>query len=62
MQSRQRRKSGDDVLNATTKEKDKKKDATPGFLESLRPRSKSDASRGKKPNIISTVKNAVQVS
>ncbi|XP_066939450.1 uncharacterized protein SNF4Agamma isoform X3 [Macrobrachium rosenbergii] len=59
--ARQRRKSGDDVLNATTKEKEKKKEASPGFFESFRPRSKSDASRvGKKPNLMTTMKNAMQ--
>ncbi|KAK3859018.1 hypothetical protein Pcinc_034827 [Petrolisthes cinctipes] len=63
--ARQRRKSGDDVLNATVREKEKKKEPSPGFFEYLgggrRPRSKSDASRvGKKPNILTSVKNAVQ--
>lgn len=63
--ARQRRKSGDDVLNASSKEKEKKKEASPGFFDYIgrRPRSKSDASRvGKKPNIITSMKNAVQVS
>lgn len=64
--ARQRRKSGDDVLNAAVREKEKKKEPSPGFFEYLgggrRPRSKSDASRvGKKPNILTSVKNAVQV-
>ncbi|KAK8379703.1 hypothetical protein O3P69_019593 [Scylla paramamosain] len=61
--ARQRRKSGDDVLNASVKEKEKKKEAGPGFFDYLgrRPRSKSDASRvGRKPNIITSMKNAVQ--
>ncbi|XP_071513926.1 uncharacterized protein [Panulirus ornatus] len=61
--ARQRRKSGDDVLNAAVKEKEKKKEASPGFFDYIgrRPRSKSDASRvGKKPNIITSMKNAVQ--
>ncbi|XP_076054710.1 SNF4/AMP-activated protein kinase gamma subunit isoform X7 [Oratosquilla oratoria] len=58
--TRQRRKSGDDVLNSTTKEKEKKKES-PGFFDSIRPRSKSDASRmAKKPNLMTTVKNKVQ--
>ncbi|CAL4060392.1 unnamed protein product, partial [Meganyctiphanes norvegica] len=63
MASRQRRKSGDDILNTSTKEKEKekKKDDSPGFFQSFRPRSKSDASRmAKKPNIMTTMKHAVQ--
>lgn len=62
--ARQRRKSGDDVLNAAVKEKEKKKEASPGFFDYIgrRPRSKSDASRvGKKPTFMTSVKNAVQV-
>ena len=59
--SRQRRKSGDDVLNVA-KEKDKRKDASPGLFEVFRPRSKSDAAqRGKKPTLISNMKNVFQV-
>ncbi|XP_042238251.1 uncharacterized protein LOC121876850 isoform X5 [Homarus americanus] len=61
--ARQRRKSGDDVLNTAAKEKEKKKETSPGFFDYIgrRPRSKSDASRvGKKTNIITSMKNAVQ--
>ncbi|KAK7066661.1 hypothetical protein SK128_002025 [Halocaridina rubra] len=61
--ARQRRKSGDDVLNTAAKEKEKTKEASPGFFESFRrPRSKSDASRvGKKPNLMTNLKNAMQI-
>ena len=55
--TRIRRKSGDDLLDA----REKKKEASPGFLD-IRPRSKSDASKGKKPTLMTTVKNAVQVT
>ncbi|XP_053629238.1 uncharacterized protein SNF4Agamma isoform X3 [Cherax quadricarinatus] len=61
--ARQRRKSGDDILNTAQKEKEKKKETSQGFFDYIgrRPRSKSDASRvGKKPNIITSMKNAVQ--
>ncbi|XP_069162719.1 uncharacterized protein [Procambarus clarkii] len=61
--ARQRRKSGDDVLNTAVKEKEKKKETSQGFFDYIgrRPRSKSDASRvAKKPNIITSMKNAVQ--
>lgn len=62
--ARQRRKSGDDVLNSSAKEKEKKKETSAGFFDYItRPRSKSDASSrlAKKPNLMTTMKNAVQV-
>ncbi|KAF2367360.1 hypothetical protein FHG87_001875 [Trinorchestia longiramus] len=73
LQARQRRRSGDDPLTTSTggsREaptlgvRDRKKEASPGFFESIRPRSKSDAARlaNKKPNIMTTMKNAVQVT
>ncbi|XP_069982626.1 uncharacterized protein SNF4Agamma isoform X3 [Penaeus vannamei] len=61
--ARQRRKSGDDVLNTSAKEKEKKKETSAGFFDYItRPRSKSDASSrlAKKPNLMTTMKNAVQ--
>ncbi|XP_042865545.1 uncharacterized protein LOC122249063 isoform X3 [Penaeus japonicus] len=61
--ARQRRKSGDDVLNSSAKEKEKKKETSAGFFDYItRPRSKSDASSrlAKKPNLMTTMKNAVQ--
>lgn len=64
MAARQRRKSGDDVLNTSAKEKEKKKETSAGFFDYItRPRSKSDASSrlAKKPNLMTTMKNAVQV-
>lgn len=63
--ARQRRKSGDDVLNTSAKEKEKKKETSAGFFDYItRPRSKSDASSrlAKKPNLMTTMKNAVQQS
>ena len=71
--ARQRRRSGDDALSASQgvggppaareAPKDRKKDASPGLFESIRPRSKSDAARlaNKKPNFMSNIKQAVQV-
>ncbi|CAB3367245.1 Hypothetical predicted protein [Cloeon dipterum] len=54
--SRQRRKSGDDILTSSPSKK-----PIPLF-ESFRPRSKSDASRNKRPTIISHMKSAMQHS
>ncbi|XP_018023403.2 serine/threonine-protein kinase pakF [Hyalella azteca] len=71
LQARQRRRSGEDLLTASgareapaaAGSREKKKEASPGFFESIRPRSKSDAARlaNKKPNIMTTMKNAVQL-
>lgn len=56
----ERRKSGDDILNQTVQSPRK---ATPTIFDAFRPRSKSDASRTKKPStLIAQMKNAVQVS
>lgn len=53
-----RRKSGDDIL---TNVSPSRKAQT--FFDAFRPRSKSDASKTKKPsNIISQMKNAMHVS
>ncbi|XP_037075608.1 5'-AMP-activated protein kinase subunit gamma-2-like isoform X2 [Pollicipes pollicipes] len=70
--SRQRRKSGDDIVSQSTKagaqtpppaapaDSPSKK---PTFLDSFRPRSKSDATRSmRRPNIISSMKNSLQHS
>ncbi|XP_065349410.1 5'-AMP-activated protein kinase subunit gamma-2 isoform X1 [Cloeon dipterum] len=54
--SRQRRKSGDDILTSSPSKK-----PIPLF-ESFRPRSKSDASKNKRPTIISHMKSAMQHS
>lgn len=56
----ERRRSGDDILNQTVQSPRK---ATPTIFDAFRPRSKSDASRTKKPStLIAQMKNAVQVS
>lgn len=56
----ERRKSGDDILNQTVQSPRK---ATPTIFDAFRPRSKSDASRTKKPStLIAQMKNAVQNS
>lgn len=52
---RVRRKSGDDILTASSSTK---KTASHLF-DAFRPRSKSDASKAKKPTIISSVKNSI---
>jgi len=62
--SRQRRKSGDDILHHQQASSPSRKPAT--ILDAFRPRSKSDASRTKKPGntgstIISQMKSAMQV-
>lgn len=62
--SRQRRKSGDDILHQQQASSPSRKPAT--ILDAFRPRSKSDASRTKKPGsagstIISQMKSAMQV-
>ncbi|XP_059470970.1 5'-AMP-activated protein kinase subunit gamma-2 isoform X3 [Neocloeon triangulifer] len=53
---RQRRKSGDDILTSSPSRK-----PVPLF-EAFRPRSKSDASKNKRPTIISHMKSAMQHS
>ncbi|PSN45132.1 hypothetical protein C0J52_18286, partial [Blattella germanica] len=63
--SRQRRKSGDDILHQQQASSPSRKPAT--ILDAFRPRSKSDASRTKKPTsagstIISQMKSAMQHS
>ncbi|KAJ9582081.1 hypothetical protein L9F63_003583, partial [Diploptera punctata] len=63
--SRQRRKSGDDILHQQQASSPSRKPAT--ILDAFRPRSKSDASRTKKPSstgstIISQMKSAMQHS
>ncbi|XP_023703907.1 5'-AMP-activated protein kinase subunit gamma-2 isoform X6 [Cryptotermes secundus] len=63
--SRQRRKSGDDILHQQQASSPSRKPAT--ILDAFRPRSKSDASRAKKPGsagstIISQMKSAMQHS
>lgn len=61
-EDRLRRKSGDDVGLFGSPGRHKALGSAHIF-EAFRPRSKSDAQRAiKKPNIMSTVKNAVQVS
>ncbi|XP_046614335.1 dentin sialophosphoprotein isoform X1 [Neodiprion virginianus] len=51
--STERRKSGDDTASPTRK---------PALFDAFRPRSKSDASKTRKPSIITNMKNAVQHS
>uniref|UniRef100_T1JAX4 Uncharacterized protein n=1 Tax=Strigamia maritima TaxID=126957 RepID=T1JAX4_STRMM len=52
-----RRKSGDDVLTSNTGRK-----THINLFDAFRPRSKSEASKNKKPTIISSVKNSIQNS
>lgn len=52
-----RRKSGDDVLSSVSPSR-----KAQALLDAFRPRSKSDASKNKKPTIISQMKNAMHVS
>lgn len=49
----ERRKSGDDTVSPTRKN---------ALFDAFRPRSKSDASKTRKPSIIANMKTAVQVS
>ena len=51
--ARQRRKSGDDPTSPTKR--------NVGFLDAFRPRSKSDATRMKKPTLMATMKQAMHV-
>ena len=50
--SAERRRSGDDTASPTRKT---------ALFDAFRPRSKSDASKARKPSIIANMKNAVQV-
>lgn len=58
----ERRKSGDDILTQSSPSVQSPRKSTPTLFDAFRPRSKSDASRAKKPTtLIAQMKNVVQV-
>lgn len=58
----ERRKSGDEILTQSAPSVQSPRKTTPTIFDAFRPRSKSDASKAKKPaTLITQMKNAVQV-